>query len=100
LQTAVQETSRNVYSHLDGRRFWIVQFTATQATATGFQKVDPLDYMTRNVVVVPEPTVFLDPEAFYYDQADKAQREKFAIKYARNTILMCRNKPMLWQWWL
>jgi hypothetical protein len=82
--------------------FWRGQFTATQAgEAVDFKReVDPLDYMTRNVVVVPEPTVFLDPEAFYYDQADKAQREKFAIKYARNTILMCRNKPMLWQWWL
>jgi hypothetical protein len=59
--------------------------------------------MTQDVTVVPEPTIFVDPEAFYYEQGkqtDKAKRDKFVIKYARNTVLMCRNKPMLWQWWL
>ena len=82
--------------------FWGGKFAASQeGEAQELKKeVDPLDYMTRDVAIIAEPTIFLDPEAFYYEQKDKAQREKFAIKYARNTILMCRNKPMLWQWWL
>ncbi len=88
--------------------FWKGGFTASPL-AEGANlpdrkvRIDPVDYMTQDVTVVPEPTIFVDPEAFYYEQngqTDKAKRDKFVIKYARNTILMCRNKPMLWQWWL
>jgi len=27
-------------------------------------------------------------------------KETFVIRYQRNTILMCRNKPLIWDWWL
>lgn len=82
--------------------FWEGKFTASKEGKAPDRKkrINPLDFMTGNVAVVPEPTTFMDPEAFFYENKDKAQREKFAIRYARNTVLMCRNKPMLWQWWL
>lgn len=87
--------------------FWKGGFTASPSAGGANPpdkrvRIDPVDYMTQDVTVVPEPTIFVDPEAFCYEQnkqTDKAKRDKFVIKYAKNTILMCRNKPMLWQWW-
>ena len=47
-----------------------------------------------------ESTHYLDPEANWSLQQDGGAREIFVITYKRNTILMCRNKPLIWQWWL
>jgi len=84
--------------------FWRGRFTALQARPGEMREqedeIDPLEYMTKDVAVAPAPTVFIEPEAFYYEQAGNAERRAFAINYSRNTILMCRNVPMLWQWWL
>lgn len=42
----------------------------------------------------------LDPEAIWSEQRGKERRYAFEINYSRDTVLMCRNKPMIWQWWL
>ena len=47
-----------------------------------------------------KPTVFRDPEGIWSVQQGKESRSAFEIYYSRNTVLMCRNKPMIWQWWL
>ncbi len=84
--------------------FWKGRFTASQSGSGEIREqedeIDPLDYMTKDVAVAPAPTLFIEPEAFFYEQTGKAERRAFAINYSRNTILMCRNVPMLWQWWL
>ena len=85
-------------------RFWKGRFTASQAGSGEIwaqeDEINPLEYMTKDVAVAPAPTLFIEPEAFFYEQTGKAERRAFAINYSRNTILMCRNVPMLWQWWL
>jgi hypothetical protein len=85
-------------------RFWRGRFTASQARSGEIRRledeINPLEYMTKDVEIAPAPTLFIEPEAFFYEQTDKAERRAFAINYSRNTILMCRNVPMLWQWWL
>lgn len=97
LQGSFTASSSNGY-------FWKGHFTASQArsgeTMDQEDGINPLEYMTKDVAVVPAPTVFIEPEAFYYEQEGKAERRTFAINYSRNTILMCRNVPMIWQWWL
>jgi hypothetical protein len=50
--------------------------------------------------LVPKPTAFIDPEAIWSEQQGKERRDSFEINYSRDTVLMCRNKPMIWQWWL
>ncbi len=50
--------------------------------------------------LTPKPTVFIDPEAIWSEQQGKENRDAFEIYYSRDTVLMCRNKPMIWQWWL
>jgi hypothetical protein len=84
--------------------FWRGRFTASQAKSREMLKqeseINPLEYMTKDVTVAPAPTLFIEPEAFFYEQTGKAERRAFAINYSRNTILMCRNVPMLGQWWL
>jgi hypothetical protein len=84
--------------------FWRGRFTASQARPGEMwvqeDEINPLEYMTKDVTVAPAPTLFIEPEAFFYEQTGKAERRAFAINYSRNTILMCRNVPMLWQWWL
>lgn len=84
-------------------RFWKGRFTALHAGHTKIQEqveIDPLEFMTKDVTIAPAPTTFIEPEAFYFGQEGEAERRTFAINYSRNTILMCRNVPMLWQWWL
>jgi hypothetical protein len=84
--------------------FWKGRFTALHTGSVEEQRpgdeIDPLEYMTEDATIAPAPTVFIEPEAFYYGQEGKAERRGFAINYSRNTILMCRNVPMIWQWWL
>jgi hypothetical protein len=84
-------------------QFWKGRFTALHAGHVKSQeqeKIGPLEFMTRDVTIAPTPTTFIEPEAFYFGQEGEAERRAFAISYSRNTILMCRNVPMLWQWWL
>lgn len=50
--------------------------------------------------LAPKPTVFIDPEAIWSEQQGKEDRDPFEIYYSKNTVLMCRNKPMIWLWWL
>lgn len=84
--------------------FWKGRFKASQAksgeTLEQKDEIDPLEYMTKDVAVTPAPTSFIEPEAFFYEQTGKAERRAFVINYSRNTILMCWNVPLLWQWWL
>lgn len=85
-------------------RFWRGCFTALQARSGVMPEheveIESLEYMTEGTTAAPAPIVFIEPEAFYYEQEGKAERKMFAINYSRNTILMCRNVPMIWQWWL
>ncbi|MDD5735806.1 MAG: hypothetical protein PHQ39_10120, partial [Methanothrix soehngenii] len=50
--------------------------------------------------LMPKPTLYLDPEANWSAQQDSGVRETFVIRYQRNTVLMCRKKPLIWDWWL
>jgi hypothetical protein len=76
--------------------FWWGNFSAMRA--------DPASEVDANYLqdadLVLKPTVFIDPEAIWSEQQGKEKRDTFEICYSRNTVLMCRNKPMIWQWWL
>ena len=87
-----------------GGSFWQGKFAATQmTTAAGevigteviFANFTPLDED-----LMPKPTLYLDPEANWSAQQDSGVRETFVIRYQRNTVLMCRKKPLIWDWWL
>ena len=75
--------------------FWMGTFSATRAgPGEGHASY------AEDADVVPKPTVFIDPEAIWSEQQGKDRRDVFDIYYSRDTVLMCRNKPMIWQWWL
>ena len=75
--------------------FWMGDFTASRA-GIGESYVN----YTQDADLVPKPTIYLDPEAIWSAQLGKGKKDSFDINYSRNTVLMCRNKPMIWQWWL
>jgi len=83
--------------------FWRGSFVGSreygESYAVGHES-DPQDYLTRGVGIAPRPTRFADPEAVWYNQTGKAKRDVFVITYDKDTVLMCRNVPMIWQWWL
>ncbi len=63
-------------------------------------KINPLDYMTANVNVVPTPTSYMDPEVIWGMQSNSTKKNIFAINYSKDTILMQGSRPFIWQWWL
>ncbi len=69
-------------------------------TAASENALDSATPMAKDIMLQPQPTRFIDPEAVFYNQTGKAKMEMFIIACERNTILMCRNVPMIWQWWL
>ncbi|HOO53425.1 MAG TPA: hypothetical protein PLM24_06545 [Methanothrix sp.] len=75
--------------------FWMGNFSAVR---TGAGEGD-VNYL-QDADLVPKPTIFIDPEAIWSEQQGKENRDAFEISYSRDTVLMCRNKPMIWQWWL
>jgi len=86
--------------------FWQGYFGAIHLT-TGAGEIispdtgaDPLSFTPADVDLLPEPTEYLNPEANWSAQQENGVREIFVVSYRRNTILMVRNKPFLWQWWL
>jgi len=86
--------------------FWQGSFKAIHLT-TGTGEVinpdtgaDPLSFTPTDADLLPEPTEYLNPEANWSAQQESGVREIFVISYQRNTILMVRNKPFIWQWWL
>jgi hypothetical protein len=53
---------------------------------------DPLAY---------HQTLYFDPELYWHEnQFGKENRDTYVISYSRDTVLMVRAKPFLWQWWL
>lgn len=86
--------------------FWQGNFRAIQLT-TGAGDVinpdaeaDPVSFTPTDADLLPEPTEYLDPEGNWSAQQESGVKETFVIRYQRNTILMVRNVPMIWQWWL
>jgi hypothetical protein len=86
--------------------FWKGDFRAIQLV-TGAGEVINTDTGANPVIIIlpdediiPKPTLFLDPEANWSAQQETGVGKIFAISYQRDTILMVRNKPLLWQWWL
>lgn len=86
--------------------FWEGNFRAIQLT-TGAGDVinpeagaNPANFTPLDEDLRPKPTLFRDPEANWSANQESGGKEIFVIRYQRNTILMCRNKPLLWQWWL
>ncbi|MHB8117840.1 MAG: hypothetical protein ACYDHX_03800 [Methanothrix sp.] len=86
--------------------FWQGNFRAIQLT-TGAGEVinpdagaDPVSFTPTDVDLLPEPTEYLDPEGNWSAQQESGVKETFVIRYQRNTILMVRKVPMIWQWWL
>ncbi|NMC10117.1 MAG: hypothetical protein GYA39_03950 [Methanothrix sp.] len=61
---------------------------------------DPISFTPLDVDLRPKPTEFLDPEANWSAQQESGVKETFVISYRKNTILMLRNEPFIWQWWL
>ena len=86
--------------------FWLGNFTATQTTTGTGEVIDPeaganlVSFTPPDVDLLPEPNKYLDPEANWSAQHEGGAKKIFVIRYQRNTILMCRNVPMIWQWWL
>jgi len=86
--------------------FWQGNFRAIQLTNGAGEAInpdagaDPVSFTPTDVDLIPEPTEYLDPEGNWSAQQESGVKETFVIRYQRNTILMCRNKPLIWQWWL
>ncbi len=86
--------------------FWQGRFRAIHLTAEGGKVInaqagaDPSSFAPLDIDLSPKSTEFLDPEANWSAQQDSDVRETFFISYRKNTILMLRNKPFIWQWWL
>jgi hypothetical protein len=86
--------------------FWQGRFRAIQLATTGGEvinteaRADTISFTPLDDDLRPKPTEFLDPEANWSAQQDSGVRETFVIRYQKNTILMVRNKPFIWQWWL
>lgn len=86
--------------------FWQGRFKAIQLATAGGEVIkadagaDPISFTSLDDDLRPKPTEFLDPEANWSAQQDSGVREIFVISYQKNTILMVRNKPFIWQWWL
>jgi hypothetical protein len=86
--------------------FWQGNFRAIQLT-TGTGEVinpdtaaDPVSFTPVDEDLRTKPTKFLDPEGNWSAQQESGVSAIFVVSYRRNTILMVRNKPFLWQWWL
>ena len=81
-------------------------FRAIQLTTGSGEAINPdagtypVSFTPTDADLLPEPTEYLDPEANWSAQQESGVKEAFVIRYQRNIILMCRNKPMIWQWWL
>jgi len=84
-------------SSSDGR-FWWGDFLALPPSPN--RAADGRRYSEPDAGLSPQPLRFVDPEAFWSNQTGKEHREIFTITYDPNTILMCRNVPMIWQWWM
>lgn len=86
--------------------FWQGKFRAVHLTTDEGEVInaeavaDPTSFTPLDVDLRPKPTEFLDPEANWSAQQDSGVRRTFVISYKKNTILMLRNKPFVWQWWL
>jgi len=86
--------------------FWQGRFRAIQLATSGGEVInteagaDPISFAPLDDDLRPKPTEFLDPEANWSAQQDSGVKEIFVISYQENTILMVRNKPFIWQWWL
>lgn len=102
----IGEGLRGSFTVSSGVGFWQGNFAATQMTTGAGDVIDPeagnnpVSFTPPDVDLLPEPTIFLDPEANWSAQHEGGEKEIFVIRYQRNTILMCRNVPMIWQWWL
>jgi hypothetical protein len=94
-------SGRFTASSSDGR-FWWGNFTASRPLpgVAADSGSDPGSYIVPDAGLEPKPLRFVDPEAIWSNQTGKEHRDIFAITYEENTILMCRNVPMIWQWWL
>jgi len=94
-------SGRFTASSSDGR-FWWGDFAASPSLPSG--SCDPLSngksITMPDAGPAPRPLRFADPEAFWSNQTGTEVRPFFVITYDRDTILMCRNVPMIWQWWL
>jgi hypothetical protein len=86
--------------------FWQGNFRAIHLTTGAGEAInpdagaDPVSFTPTDDDLLPEPAEYLDPEGNWSAQQDGGARAVFVISYKRNTILMCRNKPLIWQWWL
>jgi hypothetical protein len=86
--------------------FWQGNFRAIQLTNGAGDVInpdagaDPVSFTPTDVDLLPEPTEYLDPEGNWSAQQESGAKETFVIRYQKNTILMVRNVPMIWQWWL
>jgi hypothetical protein len=86
--------------------FWQGNFRAIQLTNGAGDVInpdagaDPVSFTPTDDDLLPEPTEYLDPEGNWSAQQESGAKETFVIRYQKNTILMVRNVPMIWQWWL
>jgi len=85
--------------------FWQGIFYADRLTTSGGDVInplaaDPVSFTPTDTDLLPDLTEYIDPEANWSAQHESGVKEIFVIRYQRNTILMCRNVPMIWQWWL
>ena len=86
--------------------FWQGNFRAIQLTNGAGDVInpdavaDPVSFTPTDVDLLPEPTEYLDPEGNWSAQQESGVKKTFVIRYQKNTILMVRNVPMIWQWWL
>lgn len=86
--------------------FWQGDFRAIQLTTATGEVVNPGDssnavsFTPTDEDMHPKPIRYLDPEANWSIQQESGIKEIFVISYNKDTLLICRKKPLIWQWWL
>lgn len=86
--------------------FWQGNFRAIQLTNGAGDVINPdavagpVSFTPTDADLLPEPTEYLNPEGNWSAQQESGVKEIFVIRYQKNTILLVRNVPMIWQWWL
>jgi hypothetical protein len=86
--------------------FWQGGWRAIQLTTASGDVInadaggEPVSFTPTDEDMRPKPIRYLDPEANWSVQQETGIRETFVISNDKDTLLICRNKAFIWEWWL
>lgn len=81
--------------------FYRGRFTASRWEESEHDSAVVIDPIPPEDPLAFKQTIYFDPELYWHNyQSGSGKMDTYAINYSRNTILMVRNVPFIWQWWL